>query len=204
MNCRQTPLILEKYSSKPKQYFINLNAGNPTSCLLQGIARSFSVYVWSHFRTQGAQDLVYTLKNLDSLKKEAKIQDESCVTKAPKIAKNASRISFAKQSNMDIFRVFRALGAKVPLFSTFRKKKIQLLDILDPSAYFSTNDAVTDFKEDAIIGSIVIKNDLIFVKCAVGWLPVKSVRVEGKRDVGAKDFRNGYQIVGYNEHLFDE
>ncbi|KAJ3335460.1 hypothetical protein HDU93_005461, partial [Gonapodya sp. JEL0774] len=53
------------------------------------------------------------------------------------------------------------------------------------------------------VGSVVYvkESKLLLVRCADGWVGVKTVRVQYKRDVSATDFANGYKLRLGN-HVF--
>ncbi|KAJ3390557.1 hypothetical protein HDU92_000396 [Lobulomyces angularis] len=143
----------------------------------------------------GGNDLVETIKNIDSFKKQAIVQDESLVTQAPKILKEMGRIDFNCMNNYEIFKLHRAIGFKIPLYAQFRKKRIQLFDLKLATLNFSTMD---NFSAGSLLFDKQQKK--LFVKCFHGWLEILKLKVQDKKLLSADDFHNGYTITE-SDHL---
>ncbi|KAI8588971.1 formyl transferase [Geranomyces variabilis] len=142
----------------------------------------------------GAADLLTVIADLPSYKAQAQLQDESAASSAPKISKTMAVVDWTRTAR-EIATLDRAIGEKIPLHTTFRGRRIQLLTILDPDESGvppSTTSAATpkpgSFEIDASAG-------LLRVACGSGtWLSVQVVKVEGKNAVRIPDFVNGYQL----------
>ncbi|KAI8911811.1 formyl transferase [Gorgonomyces haynaldii] len=135
-------------------------------------------------KEDGADNLVTVLSDLETFSKHAQVQDETNVTKAPKIKKEMARVDW-NESMDSIYTKHRAIGEMFPLYCEFRTKRIQLLD-LKPST----------LSKEGSLGSIHVdrKENVLYCRCADGWLGVHRLQVEGKKPVKPLDFSNGYQL----------
>ncbi|KAI8612132.1 formyl transferase [Chytriomyces sp. MP71] len=153
---------------------------------------------------QGAEDLVKTVANLEEYKVNATVQDSSAITHARKISKDSAAIHWESMTRERIYALHRALGYKasgslpagtaltIPLYSEFRGKRTQLLAMsLEIVPAIVPADAAT-----RPAGSVFYDKatETIFVKCADGLIGVTEVKVQGKKELGAKWFENGYQL----------
>ena len=143
----------------------------------------------------GSKLLHETISDLCRYQQDAIVQDETLVTKAPKITPIQAKIDWNRKNARDIFILFLAIGSKLNLHAIFRNKKIQLTEIIDPSTHTYPNDLA----DNSIPGSLVFKNKLLYVRTNCDWLAVKRVRVEGKKEVDTWDFFNGYRFNNYQE-----
>ena len=138
----------------------------------------------------GAELLVQVLEDFDYCTLNSKKQDESLVSKAPKIKVDMARIDWKNDCSSQIFFRYLAFGAKVPLYSIINGKKIQFLDIEDPriSDFSSLHD-----RESCIPGSVFFLNSMkMYVKTKNSWLCMKKMKVQDKRESDVKQFYNGY------------
>ncbi|KAJ3175325.1 hypothetical protein HDU87_006275 [Geranomyces variabilis] len=146
--------------------------------------------------TIGAADLLSVIADLPSHKAHAQLQDESAASSAPKISKMMAVVDWTRSAR-EIATVDRAIGEKIPLHTTFRGRRIQLLTILDPDESgvppASTSAAAAAPKPGSL--DIDISAGMLRVACGSGtWLGVSMVKVEGKNAVRIPDFVNGYQL----------
>ncbi|KAI8902611.1 formyl transferase [Globomyces pollinis-pini] len=143
---------------------------------------------------QGGKDLVYTLENLEDLQNNAIVQDESKVSKAPKLKTEGSRVFWNEKTNVDIYAMYLAFGDKIPLHSTFQGKRIQILKMENPTIHFQ--NSIDYLPDDAAAGSLFYLrgNEYIYIKCKEGWVAATLLKVEGKSAREPLDFHNGYQF----------
>ncbi|KAI9488042.1 formyl transferase [Zychaea mexicana] len=153
----------------------------------------------------GRSLLINTLHNFDKCKKNAKVQDLSQVSSAPKIKKEWSEIVFDDMRAWQIEQLYRAIGDQYPLRTTFtftrikRSKKIkqrhitmQLLNMFlpdDSPLYYMENEAEP--------GTFVYdeKTSTLHISCADGGaVAVTHIKAEGSDVISARDFINGYEI----------
>ncbi|ORZ00375.1 formyl transferase [Syncephalastrum racemosum] len=173
----------------------------------------------------GSDLLLNTLSDFHAFKANAKEQDESHVTQAPKIEKSWSHVDFTDMTAWQIEQLHRAIGDQYPIRTTFtfsrikRSKKIkqrfhevQLLNIympesspvyeLDPPLepgwfmYVETTAKKSRWGKD------------LHIVCADGnVIAVPHVKVADKDVVSARDFKNGYEIhndVGWFGHVEED
>ncbi|KAJ3158309.1 hypothetical protein HDU86_003018 [Geranomyces michiganensis] len=143
----------------------------------------------------GAEDLLAVIADMPSHRARAQLQDESVASLAPKIPKTMAVVDWTKTAH-EIYTLDRAIGEKIPLYTTFRGRRIQLLTILDPDESGSPPAAQSSaggFRPGAF--EIDTTRALLRVSCGAGtWLGVTEVKVQGKNAVRIPDFVNGYQL----------
>lgn len=144
----------------------------------------------------GAKSLVTVLETLDEHQKNASAQDTSRVTHAPKITPDRVAVFWNKMNSDDVFRLYRAFGSNCELHTMFRGKRVQLTTI--KPFFDDIPEACHEIVGTAVDGQLVYckKTNVLAVKCmASTWIQILLLKVEGKAEVGPKDFRNGYQLV---------
>jgi methionyl-tRNA formyltransferase len=153
----------------------------------------------------GGVDLEDTIVNLEEKQANAWSQDESKVSKAPKIHLKQGHINWENDDVFSVYAKFRAFGKHAPIHSYLNGKKVKLMEIPDPKSYPKLNSA----PDDAVPGQIGYSkhNKTIYIKCTDEWLPVTLLTVDGKRPTIARDFQNGYLCVDKKSskrtHFFD-
>lgn len=131
----------------------------------------------------GADLLLETVSNFEHLKK-MKQEQIGKSTFARKIPKEMSMINWDSNA-IDIHRVYRAVSDGNPMFTWFRGKRVQL---------FELDVYKCDF--EAGVGEILHSrgDGFLLIKCGVGVLSCKYLKVQDKKMVKANDFVNGYDI----------
>ncbi|KAI8831723.1 hypothetical protein BC829DRAFT_102574 [Chytridium lagenaria] len=129
--------------------------------------------------------MLFTLRNLDALKKTITTQDLSLVSQAPKLEKSHGTISWSTMSADHVYTLFRALSPKIRLSSSFRGKQIHLLNVRGVQRG-------GDGLEPGMVRVTPCGRYLV-VKCLEDRVVVGAVKVEGRNEVGAKAFWNGYK-----------
>ncbi|KAI9597581.1 formyl transferase [Syncephalis fuscata] len=139
---------------------------------------------------KGANLLLESLKDLPTLKDHSMIQDVSQVTKAPKLDRQAAIVDWTNQTAIYLTRLHRAIGEKTPLVTQFRNKSIQLRGEIS-----ATTASPIDHHLD-LPGTVVFTTapDIIYVKCAEGWLCCTHVQVANKRMISIREWINGYNL----------
>ncbi|KAH6578035.1 hypothetical protein BASA50_000223 [Batrachochytrium salamandrivorans] len=74
---------------------------------------------------QGGQDLADTIEHLAHYQRQAKVQDESLVTHAPRFDKSAANVRWHEHTAEHIYTMHRAIGSRIPLTTLFRGKLCQ-------------------------------------------------------------------------------
>ena len=137
----------------------------------------------------GSTMLVDTLSNFEAQKLNAKNQDPNLITKAPKITKAEAFINWHNDTCARIFAKHNAFGAKMPLYSTIRSKRIQLLEI------HMVEDLENVKNHSVTPGTIHFdyKLNVIYIKCKDSHIAVTRIKMQDKKAIGIKDFFNGYK-----------
>ncbi|CAG8484610.1 11957_t:CDS:2 [Ambispora gerdemannii] len=128
----------------------------------------------TYLAEKGAELLIDTLRNFYDYKVNAQPQDLTQVTKAPKIAKEMSIVSWDKLTAEQVVRLDRAISHQ-PLTST-GKEEISSL----PGTIFYQHS------QESI--QIVCANGTSMIGCT-------SVKMSEKKEIQVKDWINGYPII---------
>ncbi|XP_077451307.1 methionyl-tRNA formyltransferase, mitochondrial, partial [Stigmatopora argus] len=134
---------------------------------------------------KGARLLLETLRTLPE--KAARVREQSAIgaTFAPKMGASVSWLSWEEQTCRDIDRLYRAVGSRFPLRTTWMGHPIKLGD-------FAGSCQVTLAPPLPPPGSVVFRkeSDTLAVRCKDGWVSFKTVVL--KKRLTAGDFYNGY------------
>jgi methionyl-tRNA formyltransferase len=140
----------------------------------------------------GSKDLLDTINNLQEYQQNSLIQNEAMVSYAPKIPKSFSNVLWHDWTAYKVLTVDRAVGAKTPLFTFFRQKRVQLFDLYDP--YLEPKILMPPLTTP---GKIVYdkQTQSLLVQCKDKFIGIKQVLVQAKRMQSSLEFRNGYQLA---------
>ncbi|KXS18660.1 Formyltransferase [Gonapodya prolifera JEL478] len=167
-------------------------------------ASSFFCDLRDQLADLGAVNLVETLRYLEGHKLRALaalIQDESRASKAPKVTKSLARINWTTMTRNHVFNMYRAFGHQEPPFTTFNGHDVQIINIVNPNELDGLQGlpAVDSFVEGSIIYQKTHK--MVLARCSDGWLGLRVLRPQYKKDMSATDFANGYKLRSGN-HVF--
>ncbi|KAI8098512.1 formyl transferase [Halteromyces radiatus] len=154
----------------------------------------------------GSDLLLDTLRNFEDRKKNAKTQDISQATKAPKIKKEWANIDFDLMASWQIEQLHRAIGEQYPLRVTFTFSRIkrslkvkQNITTLQLSHIHLPLDSpfYDDHHSTFPPGTFMLdkRTKTLHIMCADGQvIGVTHLKAENKNAITAKDFINGYEI----------
>ena len=100
---------------------------------------------------------------------------------APKIRKSENEIDW-NSSSIEIFNLYRALDLNGGLYTYFRGNRVDLTS-LEPS------------EVKVNVSEIDLKNDELLIGTKDGSIAVKTLKLEGKREMSAKEWINGARLV---------
>ncbi|XP_061669650.1 methionyl-tRNA formyltransferase, mitochondrial isoform X2 [Syngnathoides biaculeatus] len=137
---------------------------------------------------KGARLLLDTLRTLPQKMAEKREQSRAGATLAPKMRASASRLLWDEQTCEQIERLYRAIGSRIPLRSTWMGASIKLLDFAG-RCHISAAD---ERGEGPPPGSVTFRkeSDTLAVRCKDGWVGFKAVVL--RKRLTAADFYNGY------------
>ncbi|MFA6536854.1 MAG: methionyl-tRNA formyltransferase [Patescibacteria group bacterium] len=115
------------------------------------------------------------------------IQSENEATYCQKIEKIAGEIDWQKPVAKIVNQV-RAFVEWPGSYTFFLNKKIDLTEVEE---YFPASDIA-----GLRVGQVLRIENQIIVKCGEGYLQINKLKMEGKKEVPAKDFLNGYAQFG--------
>jgi len=133
---------------------------------------------------KGADLLIKTLDLLEVNKIEARMQDDSQATKAPKINRDTQRIEFAQPADQ-VHNHIRGLSPYPAAICFLEDKQLKIY-----------RSKIID-REERIepAGTIInISVDCFDVCCNPGLLRIIEVQIQGKKRLAVKDFLNGYNL----------
>ena len=132
----------------------------------------------------GSDVLIKTLDKLAAGKLEVIKQDNTLVTKAPKLDKNLCHVNF-NQNAKDVYNLIRGLNPYPAAFVLHKDKQIKVFGCKIEESYTADVQPGTIIKKS--------KNEFI-LSCADGAISFDEVQLQGKRRMSVKDFFNGYNL----------
>ncbi|XP_034536866.1 methionyl-tRNA formyltransferase, mitochondrial [Notolabrus celidotus] len=146
--------------------------------------------------SKGAHLLVDSLMTLSEKMENRREQGQTGVTFAPKIDKSMSWIVWEEQTCDQISRLYRAIGARIPLKTLWMDRTITLLNYVG-----RCHISLSDQRKKPVPGSVSYQKEsnTLAVCCKDGWVGFKDVVL--KKKLTAADFYNGY-LHQADEQLF--
>ena len=138
----------------------------------------------------GADLLLETIKSVETKSYTLTTQDESKVTKAPKIHKSDCEINF-DQPAQQVHNFIRGLSPYPAAYTFLDGKMIRFFRsrILDAGSWMLDKSNMYD------LGQIMqITNDELLITCRDSTLAVSEVQLEGKRKMSVEEFLRGHAI----------
>nr|XP_015797684.2 methionyl-tRNA formyltransferase, mitochondrial isoform X3 [Nothobranchius furzeri] len=133
---------------------------------------------------KGAHLLIDTLRKLPERIEVKREQGHAGATFAPKINTNMSWVFWEEQTCNQVTRLYRAIGSRIPLRTTWRGRTVKLLD-------FVGKYHVSDQRHQTP-GSVFYDKGscTLAICCKDGWVGFKAVLLNKR--LTAADFYNGY------------
>ncbi|KAF9355225.1 hypothetical protein BGX34_010587 [Mortierella sp. NVP85] len=157
--------------------------------------------------TKGGELLVDVIKNYDERRRDAKTQDPTKVTKANKISREDCKAQWSRWTAARTERLYRANGFRYPITTSWGKvgeagHSVSLFDLFCVDHQPSMPGADPGYDGEApskrtLPGTLFFHHptETLHVACSNGsLLGVKTLQFEGKKQVSAKDFCNGYHV----------
>lgn len=134
----------------------------------------------------GARLLMDTLRNLPERISKRREQAKEGASFAPKITVSMSWLVWEEQTCVQIDRLYRAIGSRIPLRTLWMGRTVKLLDHVG-----KCNISLTG-SPSSVPGSICFQKETntLAVRCQDGWVGFKTVKL--KKRLSAADFYNGY------------
>jgi len=131
----------------------------------------------------GAQTMVETINKIQSGNVEYQQQDDTQVSKAPKIYPEMCKIDFNKECRT-VHNFIRGLSPYPGSWTVLNSLKLKILQ-----------SSIKEVKHDLHPGVFVSDNStFIQVACASGFINIHRLQLEGKRQMDTKSFLNGYDF----------
>lgn len=131
----------------------------------------------------GANLILKTVKSIESGDYETFPQDESQVSKAPKIFHDTCEIDFSKTAD-EVYNFVRGLSPYPGAWMT--------LDGLEMKVF----DTERSYEDHLAPAGTIITDDKRYIKVAAddGYIILKDVKLQGKKRMDIKSFLNGYKM----------
>lgn len=131
----------------------------------------------------GAKLVLKTVRSIESGSYETFPQDESQVSKAPKIFHDTCEIDFNKSAD-EVYNFVRGLS---PYPGAWMK-----LDDLELKVF----DTERSYEENLPEAGTIISDNKRYIKVATsdGFIVLKDIKLQGKKRMDIKSFLNGYQV----------
>ncbi len=131
----------------------------------------------------GAEVVLKTVQAIEKGDIEAKAQDDSQATKAPKIFTETCEIDFS-QDVEQVHNFIRGLSPYPAAWTMFEEKRMKILK--------STKEQIAHYLD---VGTIVSDNKhFIKIACADGFIQVHDLQLQGRKRMDTKSFLNGFDF----------
>ena len=140
----------------------------------------------------GAGVVVETLHLIASHKAVVSAQDETLVSKAPKLTRDNTRITWSKPVK-SVNDFIRGLSTKPTAWTTFNGKTMKIFKASPGTSILEATPASP--------GTVFVDNKKLYVACSDGWLELLSLQLEGRKPMEAADFLRGFRHDS-QQHLF--
>lgn len=131
----------------------------------------------------GSELVLKTVRAIESGDYEIKEQDETLVTKAPKLNRETCRIDF-EQATHEVCNFIRGLSPYPAAWTYFGEREIKVL----------AARKILECKTTAPPGSYFANRDELLYFCTDGAIEVLELKPEGKRQMPVQDFLNGFNF----------
>ncbi|XP_068457665.1 methionyl-tRNA formyltransferase, mitochondrial [Clinocottus analis] len=137
--------------------------------------------------TKGALLLLDTIRTLPERIAHQKEQSRTGATFAPKVSASVSWMLWEEQTCEQVDRLYRAIGSRIPLRTTWMGRTIKLLDFVG-----RCHVSLLDERRKPVPGSVsyLKESNTLAVCCKDGWVGFQAVLL--KKRLTAADFYNGY------------
>ncbi|XP_012555163.2 methionyl-tRNA formyltransferase, mitochondrial isoform X1 [Hydra vulgaris] len=148
---------------------------------------------------KAASIMPYVMSHLDELFIKSKPQDESLATLAPKVSNLDGFINLQLLTCEVVSRIQRALPEKIGISVQNNGKRLKLGKIVEiEKDSFNVLNGYIDCLNTSDFPNGYChyhkKKKTLFIKLKDGWIGVKNLHVECKKEISATDFYNGYMI----------
>ncbi|XP_069543685.1 methionyl-tRNA formyltransferase, mitochondrial [Brachyistius frenatus] len=136
---------------------------------------------------RGAHLLMDTLMTLPERIANQREQRQTSATFAPKISTSMSWVVWEEQTCDQIDRLYRAIGSRIPLRTTWMGRTIKLLDFVG-----KCHISISDPRRTPVPGTVnyLKESNTLAVCCKDGWVGFRAVLLNKR--LTAADFYNGY------------
>ncbi|HCD36394.1 MAG TPA: methionyl-tRNA formyltransferase [Chlorobium sp.] len=132
----------------------------------------------------GAEAVVETLRLIAEGTVEVSAQDESLVSKAPKLTRENTRIDW-NQSAEDLHNFIRGLAMRPTAWTTLGGKNFKIFQSAPAPAVPATSCGKP--------GTMLIEGGCLYASGTDGWIEILSLQLEGKRPMDAGEFLRGFR-----------
>nr|XP_006813876.1 PREDICTED: methionyl-tRNA formyltransferase, mitochondrial-like [Saccoglossus kowalevskii] len=138
----------------------------------------------------GSNMLLQVLDDLPRKIENSVVQPTNGVTLAKKIKTDMSWIDWCNYSCRFIDRLHRAISTHVTLRTLWRGKLLKLYNMVDLHVTQGLQLPLADVHPGVV--KYHNKHGILCIRCLDGWVGFKSVTIERRKKMSAKDFYNGF------------
>ncbi|HKK88884.1 MAG TPA: methionyl-tRNA formyltransferase [Saprospiraceae bacterium] len=131
----------------------------------------------------GSELVLKTVNAIESEDYETHNQDETLVTKAPKLYRDNCQIDF-NQAAHEVFNFIRGLSPYPAAWTIFEGREVKILEARK----------IMECKTTAEPGSYFANRNELLYFCSDGAIQVLELKPEGKRQMPVQDFLNGFNF----------
>lgn len=131
----------------------------------------------------GAEVMLQTIQSIQSGDYITQPQDESQVSKAPKIFHDTCQIDFTRSAD-EVYNFVRGLSPYPAAWMMLGDKEMKVFDV------------ERSFEEELPASGTIISDNKHYIKVAAddGFIILKDIKLQGKKRMDVKSFLNGFQM----------
>ncbi len=146
----------------------------------------------------GSELIIKALKLIEEGKAVPEKQNEKEATYAPMLKKENGNIDWAKPA-AEIERLIRGLYPWPGTYSYSDGKMIKVISAKLPDETDEKNLTLEINKLAKVRpGSIILKNNSVYVVCGEGFLKLNEIKPEGKKQMPAADYMRGNKLINFD------
>lgn len=143
----------------------------------------------------GTRMLMYTLGNLDTLKRNPSVQRPELKTSwARRLTKEAGYINWTHNNWLNIRRKWNALSSRFGVRTSWEGQKVKLIKMSKEFLSLTAEE-----KSSTVPGEVKFDRgrEMLFIRCQDGWVGVVELQFETKTVITARDFFNSYLQISH-------
>eukprot|EP00088_Acartia_fossae_P071475 TRINITY_DN980_c0_g1_i4.p1 TRINITY_DN980_c0_g1~~TRINITY_DN980_c0_g1_i4.p1 ORF type:complete len:375 (-),score=51.36 TRINITY_DN980_c0_g1_i4:158-1282(-) len=151
----------------------------------------------------GSDLVCQVVENLEAYEKTATVQDNSEATLAPVVNKSIAFIDFHKQSNYEIYNLWRSVHDIVKLRCKWGPTNtVTRFKVVHPPWHIEHLQLdSTKLPGETVFLKVNKKQNFLCIKCRDGWIAVDEIMYGKRKVMSSRDFANGFLRIDKTKPL---